>query len=414
MHSRPLLGLLAALLAVVGPRGALSAELPPVVLDLSAVVRLAGSLPPALKIADARIAEVRASESAAASQWHDVPRVGLSVGPGYASGVGAQAEIEAALPISLAGRTSARFRAARAWSRAAEHGATSARRQTILPAVVAWLDVLLARADADLAARRVDLARQARQAADDRHRHGAATRFEVDLADMELARAMAEQAQAVGNVRPLLTLLRTAVGLPAETALDVQGRLEAMAWPALPADATPTRPELLAFQSEVTAAQAELELARLPSWTAPTVRLAWSHEPDSDAVVAGVEVPLGGSALVDADRQRSAARLTMASARLQAEQLAIERDVQAARERLAVAEQALGGVVGDLLPRAERHAATALDAYRAGKLGLHDWLAIRRDLLEIQKQSLTRLYDVALAEALLRDALGRLAAPAKE
>ena len=249
--------------------------------------------------------------------------------------------------------------------------------------------------------------------ADQRLELGAGTRLEVNVASAARGRAIAERLAAQQAVRASRAELAAAVGDPAVPALAPA--TETLAFPAALLSeeefirrALATRGDLAAAAAEITAAEAELALARALAVPDVAARVGTAREglddERSNSVGVTVSVPIfnrnqGGRAVAQAQLDR--ARVAETALRQ-----AVERDARVAFARYRAAREAQEAYDRDVVDKLAENLALAWESFRAGKIGLLEFNAVRRDLVETRRAFLEALAEVVEARAAADAAAG--------
>lgn len=319
------------------------------------------------------------------------------------------------------GRTSSRWRAARASAGAAERDADAAVRDVVLEVRLAYFGLLEATALEDVA--RGTLANQERHLAQTAEMVKAGTRAAIDLARLRTAAASARAARVrAGNATRLARArLDVAMGVPGRSEYQAVApslpALAAEAWSgdALFAEAVSGRPELAAQRAAVLAQEHSARAARRALW--PSLRLGAGADA-SGPWEAGFDPTLGTSVGLTLswpifDGLSSPAAADAARARL-----SVERARLADREQ-GVWEQVEDAAAGVASARAEQPAAEEALAAARELLGLAEAryregvgtsLELADAELELASAAAERVrveYDLAGARAQLLRALGR-------
>lgn len=402
---------MALMVSLAAPAAAQPVEENDDVLGLARVIEIARSRGPEAVASGARVREAVARLVGARVFATDNPVLEGLAGPRLGADTSPDVEVGLTVPIEL-GRRSGRVAVARAGVTQAEHERSDARRLAVGAAVVAYYRALHAERRLALAADREALAGELRATVLERQRAGGASQLEVNLAEIELARAGGETQAAQASVARARLDLALVLGLPSGARLRIAGdladraRLDALAH-RRPASAR-ERADVLAARAASRVASAEISAARGAAIPALALSARWVHEEGADAVLGGLALSLpffehGQGAAAEASARRAAAqsqaRLLETAARAEMEGTAA---TYAAAALAARRLEALG------VPRAIETEQMAWESYRAGRLDLPGLIVIRRDLLDTRREHADRLLDAALAAVDLAVAQGAL------
>jgi cobalt-zinc-cadmium efflux system outer membrane protein len=321
--------------------------------------------------------------------------------------------------IELGGKRAAR-QAAAAQAREQAAVVLAARQAEVRAAVAAaFLDVLGADAQRQLAEAGVRLAQDATGAADKRLQAGKVPPLEAAKARVAEAQARAELALALSAGQQARARLAALWGQGPQAVTSVEGGAGAL--PAQPSDA-----QLAAWVADAPALQlARLDITRRQALTVgerarrvPDMTVTIGAKRDAEMgrtqAVIGFSLPLpvmdrnqGG--LLEALRREDQAReaLTAATLKLQA-------DVAAVAERLRASLEQARLLADDALPVAQTAYDTALKGYQLGKFAFLDVLDAQRSLFQLRRQQLQNTADAHDAAADLDRLLGRSTQNAEE
>ena len=260
----------------------------------------------------------------------------------------------------------------------------------------------------------VGLIRNAAGAARKRFEAGEDTRLDSNLAEVELARADNQLETAREQLIQARAELAATLQLPAKTLPEVRGTLA-------PEAATPYtleelltaaagRPRLRALEYHEQAARSRLGLERAAAYPDVTVGLFTAREGPGDAreQVMGFSVSLPLPLF-----RRNAAGIGKAVTDLTQAQIERQVAVQDARTTVLALWQRLESLRGRVkrleqvaLQRLHENRRLSAAAYRAGELSLTQLLLANRQLLDIRREALEAMTDLALARVELEQAAG--------
>jgi len=364
----------------------------------------------ALSEADVRIAE---GESLRARTPPYNPEVSADFGRTTGDGRrGSDFDASVEQVIELGGKRGKRVSAASARLEAARSRRALSRSLLVLGVRRAYVLALIAGQRLTAAREAEAIAAELKSFADQRLELGAGTLLEVNVASAARGRAVAERLAADQAVRASRAALAASVGDPAVPEL-APGAEVAFAAPVLSEDefirrALANRGDLAAAAAEVRAAEAELSLARalaVPDVAARvgTARQGLDRE-RSTSVGVSVSVPIlnrnqGGRAVAQAllDRTRFAETLLRQT---------VERDARVAFTRYRAAREAQEAYDRDVVDKLADNLALAWESFRSGKIGLLEFNAVRRDLVDTRRAFLEALIEVVEARAAADAAAG--------
>lgn len=225
---------------------------------------------------------------------------------------------------------------------------------------------------------------------------------EARQAEAERKRAQAALAQAIGAASLADSLgVETAWPSPGQQSGGDVGEEELR-----------RRPDLLALQHRVDAAQSMRALARSLATRDVTVGLQFDHYPVSEANPAGSGNTFGVSASLplfarhgfEGEQRRAEVDFHAAQDAFAKGLLAARGDLVRVSAELGAAAERAGRFDGDILPTAEKVAAAAEFAYAKGASGVLDLLDARRGLRQVRLDAATARADYARAWASWRSA----------
>lgn len=320
--------------------------------------------------------------------------------------------VQLAQPIELGGKRAARQAAA---ARAREQAAVAlAAKRAELRANVAtaFHELLSAQAQLQLAELALALAREAANAADKRLQAGKVAPLEPAKAQVAVAGARADLAQAHSDLQLARSRLAALWAQGPQPLSPAEG--DATALPALPDER-----RLAAWLNDAPALQrARLDIARHQALTegerarrVPDLTLTLGARRDAEQgrtqAVIGFSLPLplhdrNAGGLLEALRREDQARET-----LSATQLKLQADVAQASARLALSREQAQLLRSEALPTAQAAHDAALKGYELGKFAFLDVLDAQRTLFQLRRQLLQHGTDAHRAAADLDRLLGR-------
>lgn len=368
---------------------------------------------PALGVAETTLDEARGTLEQAGTYRHN-PAVAASAGRARAAGsTYYDFEVSVSHGIELGGKRGARRSAATAERDAAAERVTAVRAALRAEVRRAFHAALVAQARIQVTAAAETWAREFREAALERMRLGAATQTEVNVAVANLGRAVAARKTADRDLLLARQALGEALGV---TGADLEPSGALPAFPEPPADeqrlvaaALAARRDLAAADRGRSAQRAEVALEDALAVPDPELSVSWvrSAVEDSHAVVVGlrVEVPLWNRN--QGARRAARAALKRSTLEVDAFRTRVEREVRTTLHRYRAAAEAVAAFDQQVLAGLGENLALARETLAAGKLGLLEVNAVRRDLVESQLAYLDATAEAVEAQAALEGARGR-------
>lgn len=264
-------------------------------------------------------------------------------------------------------------------------------------------------------------AQESLTAAEARYRIGSGTPADRLQAKTAASQATLARVQAEGNAKTALGVLANALGRDANDAPAVQPPAETAPGATfegdiatLIAEAKRARPDLIAAEAQVKAAQAGIDIARASG--RPSISLfanrgynvgALSEPARSTAVGVAVSIPLFTGfnttyAVRAAEAQLEAKEATQAQLEKQ-----VSLDVWRAYYGLITGTEAVRASI-DLLAAAEQNQKVAAGRYRAGVGGILDLLNAQSALANARQQKIQAVYAWRIAKTTLAQAMGKL------
>jgi len=368
--------------------------------------------------------DVRAAERVLAASTADITSAGeapnpqLTMGAGsVGSRIGSGSPWNKTLDHSLridqlferGGKRALRRAVAEAQRDAARAALAEARRQGLLGATRAFYDLVAALSRREQTAAGVALNEESLQALERRVRAGDAAPLDATRFAVDALRLQADLKQADADVRSQRLQLAALIGAEAQAealtpvAVALRSRDQVIETEAV----LERRPDLVAAQARLSAAEQARDLARSQRTRDVSAGVQLDHWPVSDSNPSGtgntlsvsVSVPLMLRHNYEGEVARAEADVNTGQEALWRAQLAARSDLDRARARWQAAEARRRLVVEQLLPAAERLAAGAEFAYRRGATGALDVLDARRSLNAARIERINADADLAKAAA---------------
>lgn len=405
---RPLMVALAAAVLVL-PRIAAAEDR---ALTLEQVLEIGRARAPALAAARARIAEARGRWVGASALLRENPTV--EGGAGYRWGPINDDSIEgrAALhqPFELGGQRRARMASAEAGISRANAAVDETARHLFRSVSRAFMNTLFAQERLQVAIKAENLAADAFRITERRHQLGDLPRLDVNLARAALFRARADIRTATASREAALGELKILLGLSADEALAIRGDLREhrqLDLKTLEARA-PSRADLHLLAAEVQQAQADHALGLAER--APDLGIGASYErhENADIGLGLVSLTLPVFQRGQGTRAEALARTQRVSTELKLAQNTIVTEIRVAfavyRERIAAVQE----LERNVLPLLDENESQVQRRYETGQIGLADFLAFRRELLQTRFEYLERSLEAALAVIELEASAGAI------
>ena len=368
---------------------------------------------PTLAVAASDV-EAAAGNADQAGTYTYNPTVSVAAGPAFGMGMRVydmQASI--AQVIELGGKRSKRRRVAIAESDAATERLAAARNELVAEVRRAFLVALVAQSRVVVTTDNEVAARELQAAAQERVRVGAATQTEVNVAVAGLGRAIAAKKAAERDLLLARQALGDALGVVG-TDLDPVGIIPT--FPAPPTDeqalvtaALSARRDLVAAERTRAARAADVDLANAQATPDPELSVTWSRDAidQANAFVGGISLALPLWNRNQGNRRAARAALKRAGIELDALRREVERDVRTAARRYRSATDAVASFDEQVVGTLAENLKLARETLAAGKLGLLELNAVRRDLVDSQLAYLDTLVEATEARAALETATGQ-------
>ena len=242
--------------------------------------------------------------------------------------------------------------------------------------------------------------------ASSRYASGTGAQADVLRAEVEVARVQAAQQSQVAQVRAAEAMLNASLGResadPVPRLLPVVSRAEPPSAPAVLANASQRRPELVAGAAEVDRAGAEVDVMRSMYKPMGMVRLGRAStmaDGPGAMVMIGISLPIWRERL-RAGVAEARAMQRMANADLAAMRRMVEGEAIVAREAVNSARIQVQMLESDVMPRAQAATEAALANYASGQGTLISVTESARTLWEVRAEQV--MADSVLGEAWAR------------
>lgn len=376
-------------------------------LTLEQALSLARERAPAVLSARARIEESRGRLSAASVIRN--PEVEAAAG-GAISGEPRNAKVDAGLlqDVELGGRRSSRIDVARAEVESSIAEAEDVLRRARREVAAAFYRGLQAQERLALLEGAERIAEETLEAARRRHESGDVALLDVNVARVAAARARSEVHGARSSLSASLAEIRVLLGFSPEEHVRLEGELSSPRRFDLPnlLETALGRPDIRALQSELDAANAELRLGEALSWPELGLGALYQREEGQDFLLGAVRLSLPLFDRGQGVRAEARARAGRLGQELEARRRAVRIEVFAAVEVYDQQRAAVEELEREALRVVEENEALSKESYEAGQISMVELLLVRREMLEIRSDYLSRLLDAAIASADLEASAG--------
>ncbi len=376
-------------------------------LTLEQALSLARERAPAVLSARARIEESRGRLSAASVIRN--PEVEAAAG-GAISGEPRNAKVDAGLlqDVELGGRRSSRIDVARAEVESSIAEAEDVLRRARREVAAAFYRGLQAQERLALLEGAERIAEETLEAARRRHESGDVALLDVNVARVAAARARSEVHGARSSLSASLAEIRVLLGFSPEEHVLLEGELSSPRRFDLPnlLETALGRPDIRALQSELDAANAELRLGEALSWPELGLGALYQREEGQDFLLGAVRLSLPLFDRGQGVRAEARARAGRLGQELEARRRAVRIEVFAAVEVYDQQRAAVEELEREALRVVEENEALSKESYEAGQISMVELLLVRREMLEIRSDYLSRLLDAAIASADLEASAG--------
>jgi outer membrane protein, heavy metal efflux system len=385
-----------ALALVVGVGTSAAAQENP--LSLSQALAIARERAPAVIAARARIVEAQAA-FAGASMRLDNPELDANGGSRFTDSANRQFDFGVGLSQMFENgkRRQARIDAATEAIASAEAHAIGAQREVLREASVAFLDAhYLQRHDA-LLLDAIKIASEAERIAERRFALGDVAALDLNTARVERARLEAER-QVIDAQR--LAALGSLGQLLGMSSVPSVAEIVTQADPPALADllkAVDKRPELRVIDADIRQAEARVRLAAASKQPVFGASARYERDEGDHLLLGGLTITLPTFNKGQDIHAEASARI--ASLRAERAALANAWALQV-RSRLLVLDaqrRALAVIDRDALPAALDNEGLARRGYEIGQISVIDWIVLRREAMQVRREQLDRLRDIAIA-----------------
>lgn len=378
-------------------------------LTLAEALSRAREQAPSVLSARARIDESRA-RLGATSLLRD-PEVDAAAGPAISGGSRSErVEVGILQDLEIGGRRAARIGIAQSEVASAIADAENALRRAQREVAAAFFRGLQTQERLSLTTRAEGIANEILRTARRRYEAGDVALLDLNLARAAAARALAEKHAARSAQSAALGELRTLLGFAPEAELTLGGEFSSKRRYELAdlLERASDRPDIRALQSHLEAANAELRLGKALAWPDFGLGARYEREEGQDFVLGAVRLTLPLFNRGQGVRAEAGARARRLSYELEAARQAVRIEVRSAFEVYDQQRAAVEELERNALPLLEENEALSRESYEVGQISLVELLLVRREILEIRNEYLSRLLDAAIASADLETSAGVL------
>lgn len=366
---------------------------------------------PSVLSARARIEEARARLQTASLFLRENPEVDAAAGR-PSSGVDRSAELDVGLiqNLEIGGRRSTRIGIARAELASSTAEAENALLRALRDVAAAFFSALQAQERVALASRAEGIATEILEIARRRHEAGDVALLDVNLAQAAAAKARAETHAARSAQFTSLGELRVLLGFSPEQQLKLGGEFRGSRRYYL-ADLlarAEDRPDIRALKSDLDAANAELRLGGALAWPEFGLGARYERRDGESLVLGAVRFTLPLFDRGQGVRAEARARARRLELELEAARRSVRTEVSTALEIYGQQKAAVDELEENAVRLLEENESLSRESYEAGQISLAELLLVRREILEIRNDYLSRLLDAAIAAADLEASAGLL------
>ena len=246
------------------------------------------------------------------------------------------------------------------------------------------------------------------EAARRRHESGDVALLDVNVARAAAARARSDVHGARSHLAASLAELRVLLGFSSEEQVRLDGKISTPRRFDLEdlLEKAVERPDVRALQSELDAANAGLRLGQALSWPELGLGAVYQREEGQDFLLGAVRLSLPVFDRGEGVRAEARARAGRLTQELDARRRAVRIEVRAAFEIYDQQRAAVEELERDALGVVEENETLSKESYDVGQISLIELLLVRRQMLEIRSDYLSRLLDAAIASADLEASAG--------
>lgn len=379
------------------------------ILTLARVIELSAANAPEVRLATTRIAEGEAKLAGAQVRTVENPKMDLAAGPRSGLENSVDVELGLEIPFELGGRRAKRIAVAQAGIEREKHASADVRRQSVTAAVGAYYRVLHAEELLRDARDRKAFADELLRIATEQNLAGDIAKFEVNIAQSEVARAGSGISSARSRGALARGALARTLGFSSGADLQITGDIKERNFfdTIRSASAPRERADLLAARADVDSSQTAISLAEAERLPDLAFRLSYKREGSENIALGGITVSLPFLNPRSGPVQEARVQKQRAQIAAEVRQAAFSAEIEGARLAYDAAVESVLLMEKDGITLQRENESLAGESYRAGKINLSTLLQVRRDALETRREYLERLQEAADAGIELTSASGK-------
>ena len=363
---------------------------------------------PTVLVARARIEEARARLKGASLLLRENPEVDAAAGRPESG----ETELDFGViqNFDMGGRRSARIRMAAADVASSVAEADNSLREALRDVRVSFFRALLGQERTTFAQRTEEIASDVLQLAKQRHEAGDVALLDVNLAAAAAARARAETRAARAEYAGGMGELRLLLGFMPDQELILEGHLrdpQQYDLPSLLASAG-NRADIAVLRAELEAANAEVRLGRALGWPELGLGARYEREDGDSLLLGAVRFTIPVFDRGQGVRAEANARVRRLQLQINEALRAVHSEVRTAFEMYSQRRAAAEELELNALALLDENEGLSRESYEAGEISLAELLLVRREVLEIRREYLSLLLEVATTAAQLEASAGVL------
>ena len=377
-------------------------------LNLERALSRAREQAPTVLVARARIEEARARLKGASLLLRENPEVDAAAGRPMSGD--AKLEFGLIQNVEVGGKRSARIWMASAEVASSVAEAENTLREALRDVRVSFFRALLAQERTAVAQRTEEIASDVFQIAKRRHEAGDVALLDVNLAAAAAARARAETRAARADHAGGVGELRVLLGFLPDEEFTLEGDLrESRQYdlPVLLASAA-NRGDIETLRAELDAAHAEVRLGRALGWPEFGLGGRYEREEGQSVFLGAVRFTIPVFDHGQGIRAEANARARRLQLQINESLRAVQSEVRTAFETYTQRKAATDELERNALALLDENESLSRESYEAGEISLAELLLVRREVLEIRREYLSLLLEVATAAAQLEASAGVL------
>ncbi len=316
------------------------------------------------------------------------------------------------LPIELGGKRGARIAAAELTREIARQDLQQVRVDVRSQTVAAFFDVLIAQEQVALSTKTVEIAHDAYRIADRRVEAGKVAPLDADRAQVELANAELEKAQAASSLKLARYNLAALWGNPSPLFTKVEGDIAALPGRPVLDDLTAAlerSPRMQSARLELERSQARIKVERSKRYPDLTVSagVIRNNELGRNQMMLGVSIPLPFFDRNQGNVYEASMLAYKSRDDYRGLKVRLQTQLQRAASEFDIAKSTTQRFESEILPSANTAFDRAKKGFEAGKFGFIEVLDAQRTLFRARVRHLSARSDAYQALALIDRILGR-------